>query len=510
MKTGIQGKPVPAQMSEQRFYLALILGMAVTVILIVGVTAVMLHRNFLTIGCDTAVLQSAIVNTVHGNFFSNNGAGGPNILGSHTTFLLLLAIPFYELIPSPDTLFLMQVCGVYSTVIPIYLVAQYILQRPILAFCVAASSLASPILLHMAFAPLHFETWIAAAAFWSYFFYLRNNVPGFWVSFAFAVCCGEQAGLIYIALGLGLLLVNDGLAWRKRYGIGALLAGLTWVLLAVLVITPLEKGSSSFNIFSYNYSQWNVAGAYGLPLAVFEHPRMAASYLANPIRWGHLASVVGPALFVIFFSWRSFLLLAPFPIYFLMSDQEFFLDFHAYYFSFAFFAGYVGVLLFLGPRKPEDRFGIVVLTSVILFNVILLGYAAGDYVQLSYGSDSYFCETLHEVFSAIPTTATVYSPHRFSAYLSNRENLVIGDLREKDLDFDAMVDAQFASTNVHSGQIDYIVCDFIADQCGWRQGYYDPNLVKRRVENVQRLIESGRWKTVWGQNDVTILKRVRQ
>ena len=84
--------------------------------------------------------------------------GGPNILGSHTTFLLLLLVPIYKMAPSVDTLFILQVWGVYSTVIPLYLVAQELLRRPLVAFVVAALALASPLLLRMAVAPLHLET----------------------------------------------------------------------------------------------------------------------------------------------------------------------------------------------------------------------------------------------------------------------------------------------------------------------------------------------------------------
>jgi hypothetical protein len=84
---------------------------------------------------------------------------------------------------------------------------------------------------------------------------------------------------------------------------------------------------------------------------------------------------------------------------------------------------------------------------------------------------------------------------------------VMGDLRDKNLDFDAMLNARFAETNVHPEQIDYIVCDFLNDQCGGRQTGYDPDMAKRRAENVDHLLESGQWQTFWLQNNVIILKR---
>ena len=510
MKYTVQREGAPVRLSDGRFYLVMLAVMAAIAAAIVANFALFLHRNFLTIACDTAVLQSAIVNTLNGDWFRNNGAGGPSILGSHTTFLLLLTLPVYVLAPSPDTLFILQICGVYSTVIPLYFLAGQLIPRPIVAFCVAAAALVSPFLLHLAVSPFHLETWIAAAAFWSYFFYLRNNLTGFLVSLAFAVCCGEQAALIYIALGGAMLMVEDGLAWRKRYGRIALLGGLTWIILAVMIVAPLARGSRSFNIFAYNYSQWGIQSAVDLPVAMVRHPLMALTLLASPVRWAHVAGIIGLPLLAVLTSLRSLILLTPLAVYLLMSDQEFFLYFHAYYYSFAFFASYLGVVLLLARQGTGDRLGLIVLAGTLFVNIILLCNVAGFYTQLGAGAEPAFSAMLHDVLETIPPEATVYTPHRYSAYLSNRQNMVIGDLRGDHLDFEAMMNAQFAETNVHPEQVDYIVCDYIDDQCGWRQGTLDPNLVQRRTMNVDRLLQSGAWRIFWNQDDVVILRRVRK
>jgi hypothetical protein len=210
---------------------------------------------------------------------------------------------------------------------------------------------------------------------------------------------------------------------------------------------------------------------------------------------------------VAFFSWRSFILLAPVPVYFLMSNQEFFLYFHAYYYTFAIFAGYLGLLLFLAKREIADRLAIVVLAGTVFLNIFLLCDASGFYMQLEAGRDDAFSHALHDVFDHIPPEATVYTPHRYSAYLSNRQNMVIGDLRAEHLDFNALMDAQFAETNVHAAQVDYLVCDYMNDQCGWRQGNFDPDWVKNRKDNINSLLQSGQWQTFWNQNDVVILRR---
>lgn len=496
-----------ARFGEERFYLVLLAIMAAVVALVVTVLALNLHRNFLTIACDTAAFQNAIVNTLHGNWFRDTAYDGPNILGLHTTLVLLLIAPIYAVFPSADTLFILQIWGVYSTVIPLYLLALDLLRRPLVAFLIAAMALASPLLLHMAVSPFHPETWILAAVLWSCYFYRKNHALGFWVSLGFAVSCGEQAALIYMALGASLLLTDDGFAWRRRYGKFALTAGLAWLVLAVAVISPLMRHPDQHNLFTYNYSDWGIKSASGLIAAMAQDPVKAAWMLFNFGRWFHVVALVGPPLLLAFLSWRTLLLLAPFPLYFLMSDQEFFLYFHAYYYQFALFAGYVGLILFLGRPDMAGRLGIATLAATILVNVLTLCTAAGFYIGLGMGSEPDLNNAVHAAFDKIPADAGVYGPHRYSAYLSNREDMVMGDLRDENLDFKAMLDARFSTTTVHPEQIDYIVIDALNDQCGWRQGG-NPETIKLRAANINRLIQSGQWQIFWTQADVVILKRV--
>jgi hypothetical protein len=261
------------------------------------------------------------------------------------------------------------------------------------------------------------------------------------------------------------------------------------------------------NLFAYHYGQWNVTSVRGLALALVENPVKTVTTLFSPVRWGHIALLLGPPFLLMLFSRQSLLLAAPLPIYFLMCDQEFFLYFHAYYYSFAFFAGYMGLIFFLLRRNLSTRLGTVVLAFTFFLNLLTFCMALSFYVTLSAGRDEAFSNTLLEVFDRIPVEAAVYGPHRYSVYLSTRENMVMGDLSDGNLDFKTMVDKQFETTNVHADQIDYIVSDYLTDQCGWRQGYMDTNMTRRRMDNINRLLQSGQWQIFWNQNDVVILKR---
>jgi len=506
------------RLTEKRFYFGLLLLMTFGLAFLLAKLDLGLQRHFLIVACDSAAFQSAIVNTLNGHWFRDTAYDGPNFLGLHVTFVLLLLAPIYAAFPSVDTLFLLQVFGVYSALIPLYLVAWEELKRPFAAFLIAMTALMNPLLFQMAMAPFHPETWILAAALWSYYFYRRDQVIGFWLSMVFALSCGEQAALLYSAFGLALLCVEDGLAWRQRYGKFALVAGVVWLIVAVGIISPSLRHPDQQNLFAYNYANWSlpsdqsdqrVTSALDLAKALPQDPLHALLLLLNPVRWGHLAMLVGIPFFLCFLRRRELLLLAPFPVYFLMTDQEFFRNFHAYYYQFAFFAAYLGLIGFVARWEVSTRLGLTVFCAAFFLNFLVLSTNAARYVGFYFDHREGLNDSLHDEFAKIPVNAAVYGPHRFSAYLSNRENMVMGDLRDEKLDFNAMLNARYSTTNVRPEQIDYIVCDLLDDQCGWRQGGFSAEWTQSRTDNVQRLIKTGQWQMFWNDSHVVILRRVR-
>jgi hypothetical protein len=302
------------QVSEDRFYLVLLTLLAAVVACLMTMFALLLHRNFLTIACDTAEFQNAIVNTLDGRWFRDTAYDGPSVLGLHSVLVLALIAPIYAVFPSPTTLFILQVWGIYSAVIPLYLLAVEMTQRRPASFLIALSALASPLFLHMALAPYHPESWIIAALLWSCYFYRRNRPRAFWIALVIAVTSGEQAGPIYIALGASLLLFDDGVPWRKRYGRYALAAGIAWMIFAVGILAPLTHVPEQQNLIAYHYSQWNSTSGGQLVLAWLLHPVATLATLLSPARWVHLFLFVGLPLVLAFFSRRSLVLLLPLPV----------------------------------------------------------------------------------------------------------------------------------------------------------------------------------------------------
>jgi uncharacterized membrane protein len=492
---------------EGQSYFLLLAAIAVLVAAFMTAFVLDLNRNFLTSAADTSIYRNTLVNLLHGHGFRVTAYSGPSLLGQHSVFVLLLIAPLYALFPFVETLLSLQVWVVYSAVLPLYLIAREILQKPWAAFFVALLGMASPLFFQMAAAPFHTESGILAAILWSYYFYRRNRAVGFWISFGLAVSCAEQAGLLYAALGVALLCVDDGLAWRKRFAKFALIGGVAWLIFAVGLLIPAMYRPGQLNVMRYHYSQWDVQSGPQLIVAVAKNPLEAIQYLLSPLRWLYVLQVVGLPLGLAFLYPRTLILLAPFPFYFLLDDHEFFLDFHAYYFQFAFFAGYLALISFLERPGPSWR-GNAILLAAAGATLLALYPLAQTFPELARGRNETFNATLRRAFATIPPAAAVYGPTRFSAYLSNRTNFVVGDLRDENLDLKAKLDAETDFTGVPYQQINYIVCDILNDQCGWRLGHnFSPELAKIRAANINRYIASGQWQIFWNQDNVVILRR---
>jgi len=495
------------RLSEERFFFLALWLLMIVIASVMTMFAMELHGNFLTIACDTAAFQNTMVNILHGHWFRDTAYGGPNYLGLHCVLILVPLAWVYAAFPHVELLFALQIWGVYSSVFPLYYLGLDLLRKPALAFLVAASALATPFLLHTALAPFHPETWVLPAALWSYLAYRKNHQTGFWVSFIFALSCTEQAALIYMALGASWYLCDDGLAWRKKYGVLAFVTASAWLIFCTGFVIPQMRQPGQFNLLAYNYSNWGVTSIAGLTEAVFHQPLRALELMCDAERWRLVLVFIGPGLALALFSRRALILLTPLPVYFFMSGEVLAIAIHAYYFSFVFLAAYLGLLFCLSHMTNSGRLGFVLAGAILFINILLFFFNESTYMEMLPMLDSDFSATLHQEFNAIPLEAGVYGPHRYSAYLSNRVNMVMGDLRDQDLDFDAMVEAKFDLTTVHAAQIDYIVCDARTDQCGPRVVGPDDATAKRRAANLDRLVRSGEWMLQWSQGDVVILRR---
>lgn len=500
------------RISEAQFYFLILLLFAIPTTAVAIYCNLAIQWSFLTITSDTAAYQSAIVNTLAGAPFRDTAFDGPNMLGGHTCFSLLLVAPIYAIFPEVDTLFTLQVIGICAGVIPLYLYANSRGLSPAYSFLVSILFIVNPLVVHMIFAPFHPEVWAGTACAALLYFYQKNGQIGFWASAAFAVSCGEFDAPTLIAIGLFIYVSQDELPWRKTYAKNLLIAGFAWLFFAEVLFTPLFHDPAQRSPITVHYENWNVHSVYQLPMAILSDPGKMFSMLFSPYRWGLVTFLVGFPIFFILASPRTALIMAPFPLFFLMIDREFYLYFHSYYFQFALLAGVVAYIRFL-VKWQATRIPMITLVLAFLVNIFFTFQSSQYYSILFFNKDNVdFVDQLHRAFDTIPRNACVYAPHRFSAYLSARPDMVMGDLQDPNYpnyNFYNYVDDRYATTHLHSSQIQYIVCYLMADQCGITAVQYNPDHLAKRAECIRGLLKSGVWRIYWKADNETAIILVR-
>src|SRR5207302_394516 len=117
--------------------------LALAYFVVYGALSILRHETYHSFGPDLGLFDQIFWNTTQGRFFeSTMSLGQPlphSYLSDHFSPIYLLLLPFYALIPRPDTLLLLQTLFLALGIWPIYLLARLKLPPglPRLAFALA-------------------------------------------------------------------------------------------------------------------------------------------------------------------------------------------------------------------------------------------------------------------------------------------------------------------------------------------------------------------------------------
>lgn len=120
---------------------------AAAVFLLVGTISTIRHYNVESRAFDLAIQENVLWNSINGHPFISSVMGGIPYLGNHTVAAYMLLLPLYYVLPSTYTLLWFQAAIFVATVVPLFLVARYLLRSEVAASLVSISFLLHPALL---------------------------------------------------------------------------------------------------------------------------------------------------------------------------------------------------------------------------------------------------------------------------------------------------------------------------------------------------------------------------
>ena len=204
--------------------------MALVYVLVFGSLSLVRHWAFHSTALDLGVFDQVLWNTIHGRFMESTlsleRCDPHSFFLDHFSPALLLIVPFYAIVPHPETLIVFQTVALALGAWPVYLLARLYLPRGEQRLVwVAAYVLSAPL------------AWIT---FYDFHEITRRTVP-------LLICLGasflvkEELPLIAIGFGLALLAQR-----RLRLGAFVAIASAAWFIVTLKVIIPAFAGGAPY------------------------------------------------------------------------------------------------------------------------------------------------------------------------------------------------------------------------------------------------------------------------
>ncbi len=213
---------------------------------------------------------------------------GRNLFGDHTSFILLLLVPFYWLFPAAGTMFFAQSLVIGLGAVPVFLYARRALSSEAMALV-----LATAYLLHPAVGWTNIENFhpdsvlgvLVGVAIWAA---LERRWKVYVVAVALALLVKEDVALIIVPLGVWVALRRD-----RRIGVLTIVASLAFMAVAMLVVIRTLIGVPTRNAWRVPFG-----GPGGLLRTTFERPGDVVDHLRSDGRPWYVWQMLTPFAWV--------------------------------------------------------------------------------------------------------------------------------------------------------------------------------------------------------------------
>jgi uncharacterized membrane protein len=210
-----------------------------------GSLALIRHWAFHSTALDLGVFDQVLWNTVHGRFMESTlsleRCDPHSFFLDHFSPALLLIVPFYVVVPRPETLIVFQTVALALGALPIYLLARHYLARSEERLVWVAAYVLSAPLAWITFYDFHEISIAVFPLGLAIYFYARRRTIPLLLSLGAAFLVKEELPLIGIGFGIALL-------GQRRWKLGAvvIVASAVAFLLILKIIIPAFGGGAPY------------------------------------------------------------------------------------------------------------------------------------------------------------------------------------------------------------------------------------------------------------------------
>ncbi len=268
------------------------------------------HANMFDMGINI----QAIWNTIHGRILTetiNMGFPVQKLWFGHWEFIFLPIALIFALIPSPDTLLVIQSLFLASGAIPIFELAQRQFKNKWLALVLSIMYLLYPALQNANLFDFHGLTLATGPLLFAFYFMVIRKRGWFYFFVFLSLICREDVSLIIIMFGFYdfLFLKN------KKEGIGLFLVGSVWFLgfifrpylYEMLHLPPLPAVEQAPGHWAHLGSNSPI----GILIAIFQKPFYVLKFLFSRDNIKYVIKLFAPVGFLSFLSPSTIWLMFP-------------------------------------------------------------------------------------------------------------------------------------------------------------------------------------------------------
>ena len=242
-----------------------------------------IHHGFGTAAYDSGLYDQGVwlLSRFQSPFVTTMGR---NLFGDHTSFVLLLLVPFYWVAPGAWILFWSQVAVIGLGSVPVYLYGRDALRSSRLALFFAVAYLAHPAVLGALLENYHPDSFLGLfvpLALWAAF---TRRWRWYAVAVAGALLVKEDVALVIVPLGIWVAAQRD-----RRIGLVTAGAAVFAALIAMFVVMRSLIGVPTRNAWRIPFG-----GPTGFLSAVFTRPREVASYFTSEDRPWYVLQMMLP------------------------------------------------------------------------------------------------------------------------------------------------------------------------------------------------------------------------
>jgi len=346
----------------------------------------------------------------------------------HVSPIYYLLLPFYCLVPKPETLQVLQAAVLASAVVPLWKLGRHHGLRPFPRFLLCCVMLVYPSYSGGASYDIHENAFLTPLLLWLFYGIDRRNIPVTAVSAVLTLMVKEDAAVYVAVVGLFLLLrglLDRDKKWERIAGTALMAGAVAWFAAVTGYLS-----SSGDGVMTYRYKNFMYDGGDSLTTvikAVLLQPMKAVFECVDLEKLEFIALTLLPLVCLPLLTRRyeRYILLIPYLLVNLMSDYQYQHDiFFQYTYGSTAFLLYLTLVNLADIRVDKMRLAALTAAAVIglaCFSVQIMpkvlrytGYAS------TYGA---YYDSIREVLDTVPDGASVAATTYYTTYLSDRETL---------------------------------------------------------------------------------------